>query len=282
MAKGPSRNSQDFLSWRAADARGEHMGKRMVMMACLLGACSFMLLDPQSSWAAAQDEVITLHYMNRPPYMMSKEGSSPIGVVAEPAEEAFKKAKIPFVWEKTPVNRQFALIKANQGLHCAVGFEETALRRKFAKFSEPLYIGQPFIAITSLKVNEKSGVTLKYMLSKYTILAKENYSQGDVVTSLIMESKNKYLTSTPSKHMVRMIAQGHGDFMMLSNEELEYYVQHGIVDPKDIHVLTFSDVNLRFARRIMCNQRVDDRIIQKLNKVIATMKVTPTAFKSVK
>jgi hypothetical protein len=136
--------------------------------------------------------------------------------------------------------------------------------------------------MTSLQVKEKSGVSLHHLLSKYTIIAKENYTQGDVVTTLIANSPNKYLTSAPSRQMVQMIAQGRADFMLISNDEVEYYVQHGVVNPKDIRVLSLSDVHIRFARRIMCSKRVNDRIIEKLNRVIATMNVKPAPFKDVK
>jgi uncharacterized protein (TIGR02285 family) len=246
-------------------------------MFCLIAG----ILTASGAMAAEKLERIQLHYADRPPYATSATGGEPKGVVASVAARVFRKAKIPFAWEKTPVNRQFAILKENKGLNCAIGFEKTDERERFGKFTEPLYISQPFIAITSLKVKEKSGVTLKHMLANYTILVKENYTQGASITSLIANSPNKYLTSVESSQMVEMIARARADFMLLSNDELEYYVQHGVIDPHDIHVLMLSDVNLRFQRRIMCSKSVSDQVIEKLNRVIGTLHVQPVPYHSV-
>lgn len=219
------------------------------------------------------EPIITLHYIDRPPYAISDGNNKPSGVVAAPTELAFKKAKIPFVWAKTPVNRQFAIIKENRGLDCAVGLEQTPSRSEFGKFSTPLYVGKPLIAIINLKVKEKAGVTLAELLKKYTILVKENYTQGTEITEMINASKNKHVTAVESVQMVQMVAQGHGDFMMISKEEVDYYIQHGILDAKSVRVLELPDVQKRFLRRIMCSKAVDDKVITKLDKAIEQMGV---------
>jgi uncharacterized protein (TIGR02285 family) len=241
------------------------------------------LMGIQMANAAPPNETIHLHFSDRPPYAMSGPGGEPSGVVATIAAKVFRQAKIPFVWEKTPVNRQFAILKENKGLNCAIGFEKTEERERFGKFTEPVYISQPFIAITSLKVKEKSGVTLTHLLSKYSVLVKENYTQGAVITQLIANSPNKYVTSVESPQMVQMIARARAraDFMLISNDELEYYVAHGVINSRDIHVLMLSDVNLRFHRRIMCSKSVSDQVIKKLDRVIVTLHIQPTPYQSV-
>ncbi|MFL5813195.1 MAG: substrate-binding periplasmic protein [Bdellovibrionia bacterium] len=250
---------------------------------CALGWMGLLItaLTVQVAGAAQTAEIIQLHYADRPPYAVSGASDEPEGAVATVTAKVFRQANIPFAWEKTPVNRQFAILKENKGLNCAIGFEKTEERERFGKFTKPVYVSQPLIAITSLKVNEKNGVTLTHMLSKYTILVKENYTQGAIITKLIANSSNKYVTSVESPQMVQMIARARADFMLLSNDELEYYVKHGVIDSHDIHVLMLSDVNLRFSRRIMCSKSVSDQVIEKLDRVIATLHVQPAPYKSV-
>lgn len=237
-------------------------------------ALSLFTLIPRS-FATATPESITLHYIDRPPYAISQNETQPIGVVADPAEKAFKKAKIPFVWAKTPVNRQFAIIKENKGLDCAIGLEQTPSRQEFAKFTEPVYISAPLVAIVNKsRVKEKKGITLVQMLAKYSILVKENYTLGDEITALVNRSPSRNLTSVESSQMVQMIALGHADFMMISSDEVAYYLKHGILNGNAIRIMNFPDVQKRFTRRIMCSKAVDDKTIAKLDKAIEHLEVS--------
>lgn len=236
-----------------------------------------LLAGAVSSQAA---ESLTLHYVNRPPYAIAQPNGDPTGVVANPAAEVLKKAKIPFVWAQTPINRQFELVKANQGLHCALGMEQTPSRNEFAKFTEPVYISQPLVAIMNPKIKDKKGVTLVELLSKYSILVKENYTLGDEITALVMKSPKKQLTSTESSQMVQMIAQGHADFMMISNDEVEYYIQQGVLKPKEIRLMELPDAQKRFTRRMMCSKSVTDGMISELNKAIKALNVKAPKIKN--
>jgi polar amino acid transport system substrate-binding protein len=238
-------------------------------------ALNVLLVSVVSANAA---DTITLHYVHRPPYAISEPNREPHGVVALPASFVFKKAGIPFVWKKTPVNRQFALIQDNVGSDCGLGFEKTPSREVYAKFTDPLYISEPVVAITSLKVNDAAGMTFTQMLAKYRILVKENYTLGDGLTAQVMRSPKKYVTSIDSDQMVQMISRGDADFMMISNDEVKYYVKHGILDPRSIHVIMLPDIHIRFSRRIMCSKSVDDKVIQRLNRAIATLKIKPSRY----
>ncbi len=224
---------------------------------------------------AQAEKPIVLHYVDRPPYALTQPNGEPTGLVATPAAQVLKKAKIPFVWSKTPINRQFAMIKENKGPHCALGMEQTASRSEFAKFTDPVYISQPLVAIIHPRVTEKRGVSFATMLSKYTILVKENYTLGDEITAMVLKSPNKKLTTQESSQMVQMIALGRDDFMMISNDEVEYYIQQGVLNPKGIRLMELPGAKKRFTRRMMCSKSVDDKVIQKLNRAISSLNVKP-------
>jgi uncharacterized protein (TIGR02285 family) len=225
-------------------------------------------------------EPIILHYVDRPPYAISDNSQSdPKGLVADPTEYVFKKAKIPFIWSKTPINRQFMLIKSNKANHCAIGMEKTIGRSEFATFTEPVYMSPPLVAIMRPQINESKNMTIVEMLSKYSILIKENYTLGDELTDLVMKSPKKEITSSESIQMVKMVAQGHADFMMISNDEVEYYIKSGVLRPESIRLRKLIDVNKSFTRRIMCNKSIDPAIIAKLNSVIKTLNIQPVPMK---
>ncbi len=231
---------------------------------------------------AFADEPVIVHYVDRPPYAISHDNSNPTGAVVNVAEKVFKAANIPFVWAKTPVNRQFAIVKENKGMNCILGVELTKSRLEFSKFTDPLYIGQPVVAIVNRKIKVKKGTNLDQMLAKHSILVKENYTLGDDITNKVLHSPMRYVTSIDSIHMVQMIARGRADFMMISNEEVEYYVEHGILDTKDINVIELPDVKIKFTRRLMCNKAMDDQLIAKLNEEIARLKIQPEVYKPIK
>lgn len=231
--------------------------------------------------AHAEDQ-IWIHFVDRPPYAISGEDGTPEGVVATPARKILKKIKAKYGWLKTPVNRQFAIIKENKGFDCALGLEQTPSRSEFSKFTDPVYIGQPLVALINNTIKEKKGVTFEELLQQYAIIVKENYTMGDDITAKVMKSPKKILTSIESPQMVQMVERGRADFMMISNEEIEYYVRNQILDPDKVHVLELPDVKKRFTRRLMCSKSVSDNFIKKINAAIGTLNVVPAKFKKLR
>jgi hypothetical protein len=245
---------------------------KVFVIICALFVARFAFAQPEAP--------LTIHYVERPPYAIIQPNGEPTGFVATPTAGVLRKAQIPFVWAKTPVNRQFAIIKENTGRDCTLGMEQTPSRSHFAKFTEPLYISQPLVAILHPSVREKKGVTIRQLLQKYSILVKENYTLGDDLTALVMKSPKKQLTSSESMQMVQMIALDRADFMMISNDEVEYYINQGILNPKGIRLMELPDAKKRFTRRLMCSLKVDDATIQKINREIRTLHVKPAPMKT--
>ena len=92
------------------------------------------------------NDLITIHYHERSPYYVT----GPLGVYglcSDPAKLAFKKAGIPFRWEKTPAKRQLDIIKNNRSRDCLLGWFKNSEREKFAKYSLYIYMDKPAIAL---------------------------------------------------------------------------------------------------------------------------------------
>lgn len=123
------------------------MAKRMLRNVAAYGIA--LWTGMLSSSALAQIEpTVTLHYIQRPPYMTSS-GNSLTGLTGEPSFEAFKNAKIPFVIAETPFARQLHMIEKNSGRDCVIGVFKKPEREAFAKFTNPIYKDQPQIILTA-------------------------------------------------------------------------------------------------------------------------------------
>lgn len=224
--------------------------------------------------AKENSEPIYLHYPDRAPYAMTTKDGKATGLFSTPAGNAFKKAHLPFVWVKTPINRQFLLLKENTAegdeRHCAVGFYKTAEREQYAKFTKPYYKSQGLVAIANKSIKKEKFKTFEEFMKNHTILLKENYSYGPEVDGFLQKLKpNKVTTSGEAEQMIQMITQGHGDFMVISREEINYYFNKGSAKKSKLHVMTFPDLPKGLFRYMMCSQSVSNKTLAKLNRSIS-------------
>lgn len=224
-----------------------------------------------SSTLLYSKEMITLHYMPRPPFAMSS-GNTVEGLYATPAANAFNKANIPFQWAETPVNRQFNILKENRGLDCAIGFFKKPDRELFVNFTKPYYKGKPGAVLANIDIDYKPDYTFRKFLSspKNIVLMKDNFSYGKIADELILELKpNKYITTTENSQMVQMIKMRSHYYMIATLEELDYFMEkNSFVKDKDIKILTFKDMPISELRYIICSKNVSKSVIDKLNQAI--------------
>ncbi len=223
--------------------------------------------------AADESAIVRLHFTDRPPYSVPTNDGNAKGLYADPSSAAFKKAGVPFKWEQTPYNRQQTLLKENknpgQDMHCAIGYFRTPEREVYAKFTEAVYRSKPMVAIANLQLKEVP--TFEQMLKQYTIVVKESYSYGADVDAMIKQLKPKQVVTPGQPSQVyQMIVGGRADYMIASQEEVDYYVQTGVVDATKVKILVFPDMPRGLYRHIICSKSVSDDIINRLNKVIGS------------
>lgn len=232
----------------------------------------FFLLATSSKLFAKQTPIF-LHYAERPPYAITVSEGHVTGLFSTPMEKAFKKAKIPFVWVKTPINRQFLLMKENttpgSERHCAVGYYKTPEREKTTKFTRAYYQTQGLVVIAGLKIKKNNIKTFKKFMKTYSIVIKENYSYGPQVDEFLKKIKpNTITTSGEAPQMIDMVTQGHGDYMVVSREEINYYFKKGYAKKDKLHVYTFPDLTKSLYRYVMCSKSVSDKTLAKINAAI--------------
>lgn len=96
--------------------------------------------------SATDSALITLHFNERPPYLIATEDGVR-GLTGDPTTLIFEKSGIPFQWKQTPSKRQIYLLQQNSGRDCLVGWFKNAEREQFARFTLPVYQDEPQFAL---------------------------------------------------------------------------------------------------------------------------------------
>jgi len=218
------------------------------------------------------EEKINVHYNDRPPYLIMKNGEL-TGLTGSVAIAAFKSAGIPFQLSNTPATRQLDILKKHQGKDCAVGWFKNPDREKFAKFTKPLYKDKPQVAIVVNKNNTlKDNAVLEEALTKKDaiLLMKQSYSYGKFLDGLIEKVKpRQHAVSGENTAMIKIIAANRENYYMFSApEEFESMVQASGLNLKDFKTINFKDMPAGEQRYILCSQKVEDSLIEKLNSAI--------------
>ena len=224
------------------------------------------LLSPVLAFAQ-----ISLHYNERPPYLVGKDGQL-TGLTGSPAVAAFKAAGIAFTLQLTPTTRQLAMIKENTGADCGIGWFKNEEREGFAKFTKPIYQDRPHIALTAAKNPKiKDGEAVESVLGNkgLTLLVKQGYSYGKTLDALIAKLQPvQHAVAVENVQMLKMIQAERADYMLIAPEEADGLVAASDVNPADIRKAHFSNAPNGEHRYMMCSKNVSDETISKLNSAI--------------
>jgi len=215
--------------------------------------------------------VITLHYNERSPYLITEQDGV-MGLTGTPARSAFRKANIPFKWEKTPSKRQIVLLKENDGLHCLPGWFSNVERQKFAKITNAIYQDQPQIALARMD-NEKLSriVSVDTILADKTIIlaVKDGYSYGSYLDAKISHHKPKMdKTTAENINMLKKVHMGRNDYFFIAPEEAAGLIESSGLPMSDFRWIRFNDMEEGETRHILCSRNVRDDVIERLNKAI--------------
>lgn len=236
--------------------------------------CSVWVLP---SVALAQTEQpVTLHYIQRPPYMMAA-GEGLIGLTGLPSYQAFKQAKVPVVIKETPFARQLYYLETNSGLDCMIGMFKKPEREVFAKFTKPVYQDQPQVILTSAANAERfsafNSVVDVFSDKSVVLLVKLAYSYGMTLDALISRYQpSRIKTADENLMMIKSIKLKMADYMFLAPEEAAAAIEAAGYAPSDFKQIKFKNMPDGEYRHLMCSKNVPDDVIQKLNAAIQRKK----------
>jgi polar amino acid transport system substrate-binding protein len=216
--------------------------------------------------------VLTLHYQERPPYSTLEADGRVSGLVATPAARALERAGIAFRWERTPAQRQLALIQQGDGLHCGVGWFRNAERETAGRFNgRPLYRDRPFIALVRdgapWPADGRAADALAQRAAR--LLVKDGFSYGAYLDALIARSPAD-VVRTPAEldAMARMLAAGRGDWMIASPEEVPALLARVPDGGHGLEVVRLPDVPAGEARHLYCSRAVPPAWLARVDAVL--------------
>jgi polar amino acid transport system substrate-binding protein len=220
----------------------------------------------------AQAQGLTLHYQERAPYSVTQGDGTVAGLVATPAAQALGQAAVPFVWARTPSQRQLALIREGTGLHCGVGWFRNPERAALGKFSKPLYRDKPFGALVRHDSRLRSGMrgAEALALAGETLLLKDGYSYGAQLDRLIAaQSPSPARTSAESQQMLRMLVAGRAGWIIVTPEESQVLRDEAGAAGAGLRQVAFSDIAAGEARHLYCNNSVPDAWLARIDQALA-------------
>ncbi len=217
------------------------------------------------------DNVITVHYNERPPYLVTTD-SGVTGLTGDPVTIAFEKGGVPYRWQQTPTKRQIYILQQNTGQDCVIAWFKNAERESFAKFSLPVYQDEPQIALARA---DNQSIPLNGTIEEFfknpslTLLVKDGYSYGDFIDQKIETYQpNRLVTTNENNGMLKMIHAGHADYLFIAPEEADGLIKASEFFANDFKKIHFTDILSGENRYILCSMQVDDRIIEQLNAAI--------------
>ena len=222
--------------------------------------------------AMAQTGIVTLHYQDRPPYSSQAPDGEVIGLVATPVARAFRAAGIAFEWERTPSQRQLALIQAGAGLHCGVGWFRTEARAQRGRFSRPLYRDQPLGALVRSDTGLPARLSAATLLAdrRFTLLVKEGYSYGPLLDGLIARTAARPLrTSAEPLQMGLMLRSRRADWMIVAPEEA------GVLGAGELRRVTFDDVPEGPERHLYCSSALPAEWLARIDAALPPLAPAP-------
>lgn len=235
-------------------------------LACLL-ALAHARADDRTQDRTA--ERITLHFNERPPYMVAAADGTATGLSATPARQAFAVAGIAVRWAQTPTTRQLSVIRDNEGLDCAIGWFRKPDREAFAKFSKPIYRDRPTVVLAHAAFVPERRLADLLRRPGVTVLVKDNYSYGAMIDALLAEKRAFVLSTTAeNQQMLRMVAERRVDMMFAAEEEAQHLLGQAGIAARGLQLLRFDDVPIGERRHLMCSKRVPDALLERLNAAI--------------
>ena len=219
----------------------------------------------------AECERIAVHYNERVPYQQTT-GNGVVGLTADPATWSFNKAGLDFSWKKTSPKRQLKLLQDNEGCDCLVGWFKTPERLAFAKYSHAIYQDKPQIALARADNDIlQSDMSIVDVLSNKNLklLLKDSYSYGAFLDKKIAQHHPSVVKATGENvNMLKMIHKKRADYFFIAPEELTSLLELSGLPIADFKSLTFPAMPVGEKRYILCSRRVEDAMMEKLNRAI--------------
>jgi len=229
-------------------------------------------LSPALCESTRPASTVTLHYIQRPPYIARSSGGLS-GLTGLPSAMAFKNANVPFELKETPFARQLLIIERNSGRDCMIGMFKKPDREQFAKFSKPVYQDKPQIILTAAPNAERfagmNSLVDLFNARDLVLLVRYGFSYGLTLDAMINQYQpTQSVTTDENLLMLKTIKLRKDAYMFLAPEEADAAIVAAGFGESQFKRISFADMPAGEHRHLMCSKNVPDEVISKLNSAI--------------
>ncbi|ADU63161.1 extracellular solute-binding protein family 3 [Pseudodesulfovibrio aespoeensis Aspo-2] len=239
--------------------------------------CLCLTLAPVADIGAGDGGQVRLLvcHLEFPPYYFTNSLGEPDGFLLRKTDAVLRAAGIEPVYQSMPAKRILELLHSKDPV-CSIGWFKTPHRESFAKFSKPIYRNQPLCAL-ALKENVfklEGRDSLAQILADETIVlgVLEGYSLGADVDDLIARARpGMKRVNGDYPQLVRMLAMERFTCILVAPEEVESLLQMTRLDRDLFTCKGLVDVPTGNARHLMYSMGVPDRIVARIDELLAAM-----------
>jgi len=221
---------------------------------------------------SASSELIVLNYYERPPFMVGQPDGSAAGLTADPAAALFKKAGVPFRWQRTPAKRQLSEIESGAGYDCGIGWFGSVERADTTMLVGPIYRDKPPVILAGPGYPIDSAKPIDEQLAdrKSPVLIKDGLTYGSYITRLIRDAQlNTMQVSVEQAQMVTMLAAGRANLMFSTREEADMLLSDSTQLAEKVHAVALGPDAVGEDRYLLCSSKIDEKIIAALRAALA-------------
>lgn len=250
----------------------------MAMIVALLLPAGPML--PAAS--AGVDEtppLLSVEYLEFPPYYFTNKDMEPDGFLLKLAAEAFSKAGVQVAYESLSAGQILNHMRSERPV-CSIGWFKTPEREAFARFSREIYRNRP-LEVIYLKKNDSLFAeyrTLAELMRDRSLRfgAAKGYSLGRTVDAIIAES-------APATEMVnggyadlfRLLAAEGISYFLAASEHVDGQIRRNHLNPDLFASKQMADIPEGNKRYLMYSRGVPEAVIRRIDKALGEIVETP-------
>ncbi|QLA17040.1 transporter substrate-binding domain-containing protein [Desulfolutivibrio sulfoxidireducens] len=248
----------------------------------LLAPLLAMALSPAVSPvipASAREKTLTVLVFHRPPYYIVENGRPVGGLLVDITRKALVAANIPHVFVEAPPKRILKTLADDQEYACSVGWFKTTERERFARFSDPIYTGQPMGAamrpdLAKTLPHDPAIADLAHKNLRLGLRA--GFSYGEWLDAKLAGHRGTTdLSVTENHQLLEMIARNRIDYTVIDPEEYAWLVSQSQDIRKHTTFVALRDIPPETPRHLMCGQAVPPEVIARLNAALARPPTEP-------
>lgn len=216
-------------------------------------------------------------WRDNPPYNYTEHGVEK-GFLLARGKQIFEQAHVPAQFVVEPTKRIWAKFRVGTPNYCSLGRYRLPEREVSMQYSLPIHIDPPRVVLLSApaarQAHKYSKVTELLADPSLSLGMTDGGSFGVQIDDMLKSAATKVERRTvESPLMMKLLAADRVSFVFADRYAWFYLKQH---DPAahEIVVREFPDMPAGQKRYLVCSKDVAPELMQRLNNVIKSMKIT--------